>query len=187
MFFIQTFTDDIVAHFIDAINLKYSNWLRFINMPNEERDENVSSHFCVGRIFYRTIIDLYPGQELYVNYAYYNEKADMSSSDKVKSEWVTNNYYFSLIITSWIRKHTYWHSLTHSLTVISNHVYTYPLYVDIFSQINKYNKANCFLVVYKYFVKNNRCCLIIQNVHVCYKLIFLDARSRWKWHSGFRK
>ncbi|KAK2166955.1 hypothetical protein LSH36_33g08025 [Paralvinella palmiformis] len=82
----QTFTDDIVAHFIDAINLKYSNWLRFINMPNEERDENVSSHFCVGRIFYRTIIDLYPGQELYVNYAYYNEKADMSSSDKVKSE-----------------------------------------------------------------------------------------------------
>ena len=53
---------------IDGAYVERSNWLRFVNCPNHESEVNVDSHFCFGRVFYRTKTDLYPGQELLIYY-----------------------------------------------------------------------------------------------------------------------
>ncbi|KAK2166957.1 hypothetical protein LSH36_33g08030 [Paralvinella palmiformis] len=64
----SAYTDGKEFHRIDAASVERSNWLRFVNCPNHQSEENISSHFCFGRVFFRTNTDIYPGQELLVYY-----------------------------------------------------------------------------------------------------------------------
>ena len=64
----QVYQNDSVTHYIDAIDPKLSNWLRFFNTPNHVTQQNIDSHICFGRIYYRTMTDIQPGTELLVYY-----------------------------------------------------------------------------------------------------------------------
>ena len=62
------YKNDEVAYFVDGLRPEMSNWLRFLNCPNYESQENVVVHLCYGKIFYRTTKDIIPGQELFIFY-----------------------------------------------------------------------------------------------------------------------
>ena len=56
------------GHFyIDAQDESKSNWLRFINDSRDHRN-NIKPYQYREKIFYKTMKDIYPGQELFVNY-----------------------------------------------------------------------------------------------------------------------
>lgn len=55
-------------HYVDAYNILTSNWLRFLNCPRDEPEENVKVYECYGKIYYMTTKDVYPGTELLVHY-----------------------------------------------------------------------------------------------------------------------
>ena len=59
---------DEISYFIDALLPETSNWLRYVNCPRNPDEENVSVHYCYGKVYYRTFKDVAPGQELMVYY-----------------------------------------------------------------------------------------------------------------------
>ena len=63
----SSFTDEN-CHQQDAADIERSNWLRWPNCPRDALEENVLSVYCYGRVFYRTMRDVEPGEELLVYY-----------------------------------------------------------------------------------------------------------------------
>ena len=54
--------------YVDAINERTSNWLRYIDCPGHVTEENVMSLFCYGHVYYMTSRDITPGKELLIYY-----------------------------------------------------------------------------------------------------------------------
>ena len=71
--------DEEVSYYIDGISLETSNWLRYINCPRNPAEENVSVHYCYGKVYYRTKNAIIPGQELMIYYG--NEYAQTLGID----------------------------------------------------------------------------------------------------------
>lgn len=53
---------------VDAGPVDRGTYLRFVNMPNHQREENVVPMECYTKVFYMTIKDIAPGSELFVYY-----------------------------------------------------------------------------------------------------------------------
>ena len=53
--------------YIDGQDESKSNWLRFLNDSRDHRN-NIKPYQYREKIFYKTMKDIYPGQELFVNY-----------------------------------------------------------------------------------------------------------------------
>ena len=53
--------------YIDGQNESKSNWLRFLNDSRDYRNNIKPYQYC-EKIFYKTMRDIYPGQELFVSY-----------------------------------------------------------------------------------------------------------------------
>ena len=53
--------------YIDGQNESKSNWLRFLNDSRDHRN-NIKPYQYRDKIFYKTMKDIYPGQELFVSY-----------------------------------------------------------------------------------------------------------------------
>ncbi len=66
--YFQSHRDGEVTHYIDAYNLENGNYLRWINCARNREEENVMVYECKGKIYYATIKDIYPEQELLVYY-----------------------------------------------------------------------------------------------------------------------
>ena len=64
----QTYHDQILTHYIDGGRIETSNWPRWINCPNNSRQENVKGVSCMGKVIYITFKPICPGQELFVYY-----------------------------------------------------------------------------------------------------------------------
>ena len=54
--------------FVDASDVKTSNWIRWINCARNKNEESVKAKECYGKVVYQTIKDIYPGKELFVYY-----------------------------------------------------------------------------------------------------------------------
>jgi hypothetical protein len=73
--------DGETTHYLDAHNIETSNFLRWINCARTPQEENVIVCECKGKIYYKTIRDILPGQELLVYYgASYAKELDIDSS-----------------------------------------------------------------------------------------------------------
>ena len=59
-----------VDFYIDAYNLKTSNWSRWVNCARTSETENVEWFYCAGRVYYLTTKDIFPGQELLMYYGH---------------------------------------------------------------------------------------------------------------------
>ena len=59
--------DDV---YIDALDIRTSNWLRFINCASFPDQLNLVPRHCDNRIHYITSRDIAPGEELLVFYGY---------------------------------------------------------------------------------------------------------------------
>ena len=57
-----------VTYYIDGLSRTSSNWLRYVNCARNPREENVTYHYCYGKVYYRTFKDIAPGQELLIFY-----------------------------------------------------------------------------------------------------------------------
>ena len=53
--------------YIDGKDPKVSNWLRFLNDSRDNR-QNVEPYQYAGKLYYRTIKNVKPGQELFISY-----------------------------------------------------------------------------------------------------------------------
>ena len=56
------------SHFIDGGKISTSSSLRFINCATSGTWENVSCYQCAGKLFCMTQHDIFPGQELLIDY-----------------------------------------------------------------------------------------------------------------------
>ncbi|CAF3704350.1 unnamed protein product [Rotaria sp. Silwood1] len=61
-----------VYNYIDASNPSHSNWLRYVNCPMRQVDENLIPVQFNGELYYQTSRDIKAGEELFV---YYGEEA----------------------------------------------------------------------------------------------------------------
>lgn len=67
----QVFKDGPVTstlHFVDALEEETSNWLRFVNCSRWLKEQNLVAFQYQKEIFYTTIRDIEPGEELLVWY-----------------------------------------------------------------------------------------------------------------------
>ena len=56
------------AYFIDAQNIDTSNWTRWVNCSMDWKGENVRYLYCAGKVYFLSIKDIHPGQELLMYY-----------------------------------------------------------------------------------------------------------------------
>ena len=56
--------------YVDGTDERKSNWMRFINMPRKETEENLKSFQYRGQVYYRTYKPIQPGTELLEFYGY---------------------------------------------------------------------------------------------------------------------
>ncbi|CAF1016799.1 unnamed protein product [Adineta steineri] len=65
-----TIEDDAgdVYNYIDASDPHRSNWLRYVNCPIGQNDENLTAIQFNGEVYYRTLRDINAGEELFVYY-----------------------------------------------------------------------------------------------------------------------
>ena len=59
-----------VVEVIDGTNLKYSNFLRYINCACSERQQNLVAYQYCSNIYYRTVKNIKAKQELLVWYGF---------------------------------------------------------------------------------------------------------------------
>ena len=52
----------------DALDELTSNWIRYINCARNGTELNVWPHWCYDKVYYMTIRDIYPSQELLTYY-----------------------------------------------------------------------------------------------------------------------
>ena len=64
----QILRGDYVEFYVDAMDERRSNWLRWINCSRNDAEENVEWYECAGKIYLMTRKDVYPGQELLFYY-----------------------------------------------------------------------------------------------------------------------
>ena len=53
--------------YVDGQNINSSNWLRYLNDSRDHRI-NIRPYQYKSKIFYKTMKDIHPGEELFVNY-----------------------------------------------------------------------------------------------------------------------
>jgi hypothetical protein len=53
---------------VDAADPVYSNWVRYVNSPRTDEEENVVPAKCESRVFYVVPRDIPPNTELMVSY-----------------------------------------------------------------------------------------------------------------------
>ena len=61
-------SDGKLSHFIDGEDESNSNWLRYVNCPRCENEQNLVAFQYRGEIYYHTYKDITPGTELLVWY-----------------------------------------------------------------------------------------------------------------------
>ena len=54
--------------YIDATDIKTSNWLRYFNDSRKNKTTNIEPYQYRGKLYYRTIKNINPGSELFVSY-----------------------------------------------------------------------------------------------------------------------
>ena len=52
----------------DAADIETSNWLRWINCSRYKHEENVQAFKCYGKVYFQTVKNIVPEQELMVYY-----------------------------------------------------------------------------------------------------------------------
>lgn len=60
--------DGKFSHFVDGHDESSSNWMRFVNCPRSEDEQNLVAFQYRGKIYYRTYKAISPGKELLVWY-----------------------------------------------------------------------------------------------------------------------
>ena len=63
---LQIFHDGEVSHFLDGFN--ESNWMAFVRCARHKREQNLVVFQYHGCIYYRSVKDILPGNELLVWY-----------------------------------------------------------------------------------------------------------------------
>ena len=64
----QIFCGDDTVLYTDAEDERFSNWVRWVNTPNKQVDENIRSYQYQGQRHYITSKPIQPGTELLVSY-----------------------------------------------------------------------------------------------------------------------
>ena len=59
---------EIYMYCIDGDKIERSNWLRWLNCPSKQKQQNVNPLYCYGQVYYITSKDIYPQQEMLVYY-----------------------------------------------------------------------------------------------------------------------
>ncbi|CAF0923232.1 unnamed protein product [Didymodactylos carnosus] len=57
-----------VYNYVDANDPRRSNWLRYVNCPNKQENENLMAVQFNGELYYKTLRDIEAGEELFVYY-----------------------------------------------------------------------------------------------------------------------
>lgn len=83
-FFIQIRKDGRAHHYVDGKDQGVSNWMRYVNCSRNIVEQNLMPFQYLGKIYYRTIRNIYPQTELLVWYG--DEYAKRLGID-------TNDYY----------------------------------------------------------------------------------------------
>ncbi|XP_015772146.1 PREDICTED: histone-lysine N-methyltransferase PRDM9-like [Acropora digitifera] len=89
-YFWEVMKDGKFSHFVDGHDKSNSNWMRFVNCPRSEDEQNLVAFQYRGKIYYRTYKAISPGKELLVWYGegYARElgiEIDDSQEDSVQS------------------------------------------------------------------------------------------------------
>ena len=60
--------EDEIIGYVDGINIKHSNWTRYVNCPSTKKQENVKAIQKMYKMYYYTSKDIKKGEELFVWY-----------------------------------------------------------------------------------------------------------------------
>lgn len=66
--FSQVFHDGQVSHYLDGKDEANSSWMRFVRCARHKKEQNMVVFQYHGCVYYRTIKEILPGQELLVWY-----------------------------------------------------------------------------------------------------------------------
>ena len=76
-----------ISHYIDGIDEKFANWLKYINCARTAAEQNLIAFHSHGKIFYRAHKEIEPGTELLVWYGEeYDQQLGISVNPTEKSE-----------------------------------------------------------------------------------------------------
>ena len=64
----ETDDDDIPQYYVDAFDLKTSNWTRFVNCGMTKADNNMDTDQVFDKFFYVATRDIEAGEELFIDY-----------------------------------------------------------------------------------------------------------------------
>ena len=83
------------SHYIDARAVTGSNWMRYVNCARNSQEQNLLAFQYCGRIYYRTLRDVYPREELLVWYgdAYGEELGLTAITDDLVKYWNQGNIF----------------------------------------------------------------------------------------------
>lgn len=65
---LQVFHDGQVSHYLDGRDEANSSWMRFVRCARHKKEQNMVVFQYHGCVYYRTIREILPGQELLVWY-----------------------------------------------------------------------------------------------------------------------
>ena len=93
-----------ISHYIDGIDEKFANWLRYINCARTAAEQNLIAFQTHGKIFHRVHKKIEPGTELLVWYGEeYAQQLGISVDPHEKSEGLIYFLEFSFIQISHFR------------------------------------------------------------------------------------
>ena len=77
------------SHYVDARTVNTSNWMRYVNCARNSHEQNLLAFQYCGSIFYRSLRDVRPGEELLVWYgnAYGEELGLTAITDDLVRYW----------------------------------------------------------------------------------------------------
>ena len=71
-----------VLYYLDAFDIKESNWTRFVNCGKKSDDNNIDSEQIYNKIYYITLIDIEPKSELFIDYGDQYRKYNLKMKGK---------------------------------------------------------------------------------------------------------
>ena len=67
-YWLQIYKEGKPSFFVDAEKTSEANWMRYVNCARNQEEQNLLAYQYQGAIYYRTLCELPPGQELLVWY-----------------------------------------------------------------------------------------------------------------------
>ena len=91
---LQVYRHGVIEYWIDGYNEMTSTWLRWVNCARHIKEQNLGNFQCHGRLFYMTIKDVLPGQELLIYYGHeYAEEGLGINIDRYEDETIEIDLY----------------------------------------------------------------------------------------------